>query len=242
MDLDLAVILCEFSYFAYEDIETVKKRFPKYKVTFLSKGNSEAYHFESDKFSAIAFRGTQVTENLSWKDIFSNAKIRKVKWITNELKRTYIHRGYRNSFLMLSGEIKKLTKITKRPFYLTGHSLGGALATICSTYIDVTATYTFGSPRVGNKAFSSVLKDRELHRFVYGNDIAPKHPFSILGYWHGGTPWIIKKNGKLLNKWSLLNMLIVPLTPKGITLGTIDHSILGYFLHLKRLQDSKVKV
>jgi triacylglycerol lipase len=235
MDLNLAVLLCEFSYFSYEDIEVVKKRFPKYKVTFLSKGNSEAYHFESSDFSAIAFRGTQVTENLSWKDIFSNAKIRKVRWVTNELKRTRIHRGYRNSFLMLSGEIRKLSKITKRPFYLTGHSLGGALATICSTYIDATATYTFGSPRIGNRTFAKVLKDRKLHRFVYENDIAPKWPFGFLGYRHGGTPWIIKKDSRLLNKWSFANMLLFPLTRKGIISGKIDHNILGYFLHLKRL-------
>lgn len=45
------------------------------------------------------------------------------------------------------------------PLYVTGHSMGGALAHLCAMYmqymfaLDDVRLYTFGSPRVGNYAF-----------------------------------------------------------------------------------------
>ena len=53
--------------------------------------------------------------------------------------------------------------------YVTGHSLGGALATLaahdirsalCALPVKTTvSTYTFGSPRTGNHAFARSCKD-----------------------------------------------------------------------------------
>lgn len=47
----------------------------------------------------------------------------------------------------------------QRPFFVTGHSLGGALATLASYRlmkmgVNVRGLYTYGSPRVGNQAFT----------------------------------------------------------------------------------------
>lgn len=50
------------------------------------------------------------------------------------------------------------------PVYIAGHSMGGALATLCSMYMTYAFTltnvrlYTYGSPRVGNEVFYEMAK------------------------------------------------------------------------------------
>ncbi|KAG0582718.1 hypothetical protein KC19_3G080000 [Ceratodon purpureus] len=74
--------------------------------------------------------------------------------------------------------------------FVTGHSLGGALAALYSTMLHFTgetevaskigAVYTFGQPRVGDQDFAdyanSVLKGKYF-RVVYCNDVVPRVPF-----------------------------------------------------------------
>lgn len=76
------------------------------------------------------------------------------------------------------------------PLFVTGHSLGGAIATLTAyhavNYHPEIYLYTFGSPRVvngllGNK-ISSVLKGRS-YRCVYGDDIVPRVP-PLMSYTH----------------------------------------------------------
>ena len=78
---------------------------------------------------------------------------------------------------------------------VTGHSLGGALATIAAMDIhdnlgiENVHTITFASPRVGNHDFAQQWNDRLAEssmRFVHENDIVPHIPFPQLGYEHVG--------------------------------------------------------
>lgn len=76
-----------------------------------------------------------------------------------------VHRGFADAYLSVAqplvARVRALLKKKARPVYLTGHSLGGALATICSMDLwaqlplsrhEISVT-TFGSPKVGNFAF-----------------------------------------------------------------------------------------
>jgi hypothetical protein len=68
-----------------------------------------------------------------------------------------------------------LAKDSGLPLAITGHSLGGALAVIAATRVHHLhpAVYTFGQPRVGNKAFSinaSALFTKSYFRFVHERD------------------------------------------------------------------------
>jgi hypothetical protein len=78
--------------------------------------------------------------------------------------------------------------------FITGHSLGGALATLYPVMLDyfseddakidldkkIGAVYTFGQPRVGDDQFSKyaskVMKEKYI-RVVYCNDVVPRIPF-----------------------------------------------------------------
>lgn len=82
---------------------------------------------------------------------------------------------------------------------MTGHSLGGALATMAAMDIrldfpmiplDKITFYTFGSPRTGNRAFTdflfSLFPNGGNQRVTHFNDSVPHVPPYDLGYSHVG--------------------------------------------------------
>ena len=67
---------------------------------------------------------------------------------------------------------------TPLPLFITGHSLGGALALLATRLIapDVTgACYTFGAPRIGNYEFFRFIKT-PVYRVVNSADVVPRVP------------------------------------------------------------------
>ena len=72
--------------------------------------------------------------------------------------------------------------------FLTGHSLGGALAVAAASLLDqkgcnVEGVYTFGMPRAGNPEFRNDYNRRlgERTRFVHGDDLVPTVPPAHFG-------------------------------------------------------------
>lgn len=95
------------------------------------------------------------------------------------------------------------------PVVITGHSLGGALATLCAKALagkakveerpnPIAAVYTFGQPRIGNSVFAknydAVLGERTW-RFVNEEDIVPRVPGLIAGYRHAGQEVFLTSPG-----------------------------------------------
>ena len=85
---------------------------------------------------------------------------------------------------------------TSMEVIITGHSLGGAIATLAaaemelvnaSSRYNVSRVYTFGSPRVGNAKFATWYNNNtmsESYRVVHNKDIVPHLPFIDQGYHH----------------------------------------------------------
>ena len=98
---------------------------------------------------------------------------------------------------------------TCRPIYMTGHSLGGALATIIASVLaplhptrEVYAV-TFGAPRVGNanyKRYCDSIPNLHIMRVTHTCDIIPRIP--TFGYVHVGVAVQIKPVKFTLNPFS----------------------------------------
>lgn len=153
-----------------------------------------------DRKVYVVFRGSNEV-----KDWFHNL-MRLRKDIGSGRK---IHTGYYQQ-LMRSGAYEELANslldASKRnPTYdliITGHSAGGALATVFSYFVSTLfpwkniAVVTFASPRVGNRAFRDAYMETSnlSHtRVVNQRDVITSLPW--FGYHHVGEPVHIRKNG-----------------------------------------------
>lgn len=73
-----------------------------------------------------------------------------------------------------------------------GHSLGGALAVVLASRIQINEIYTFGSPKVGTRNFVKTLSKRNLihYRFVNEHDVITRLPLYF--YKHYGAEFNLK--------------------------------------------------
>lgn len=147
----------------------------------------------------------------------SSFKVQKTM-SSNEFNSAKFHKGFARAYMSISKEvmtfIKRLHDRRPRPIYLTGHSLGGALAAIASfdLYLkmglgpnDVFVS-SFGAPRVGNSAFRKLYNDRVPHhwRIVIGPDVVTKLP--KVGYQHVGKKVLLTAAGELFIDPNALEM------------------------------------
>jgi triacylglycerol lipase len=143
-----------------------------------------------DNTLVVAFRGTD-EKGYDW---ITNVRFsHQVYPYGNSDSRVKVHRGFITAYKSVRETI--LEKARQSSFdrvMCTGHSLGGALATLAAVDIQYNIAekevvcYTYGAPKVGNKPFASSYNKRvpQTYRFVNENDIVPKLPRWWNGYAH----------------------------------------------------------
>ena len=89
------------------------------------------------------------------------------------------HRGFHDNYRSVHEEIeRRLVGTENLPLYITGHSLGGALAVVATWYQSaqrLAACYTFGAPRVGDHRLMGLFKT-PIYRIVNAADPVPFVP------------------------------------------------------------------
>lgn len=129
-----------------------------------------------EKFAVLAFRGTEP----SLKDIKADIKANLVETQVGK-KKFEIHSGYLNQFESIQQKITEVlggANLKGYQLFITGHSLGGALAITATRFLasDTTgACYTFGSPPVGTVDFDIDITT-PIYRIINHVDIVPRLP------------------------------------------------------------------
>lgn len=114
-----------------------------------------------------------------------------------------VHQGFLNEWNSLKDDvINEVMRLRSSginyDILVTGHSLGGAIATLCSIELYTSLKlksrlFTLNPPRVGNSVFASWLDSLPIeHSFVVNNnDLTPHLPYKWLGFRHAGRQiWI----------------------------------------------------
>lgn len=200
----------------------------------------------SDKRINVVFRGSD--ELSDWlhnffifkKNINNNIKVNNIK----------VHSGFykllfnNNLYTDILNEIKKLTnQYTDYTLNVTGHSLGGALATLFGFFLSYSITskiyiFSFASPRVGNRIWANIFNNKEnlIHyRFVNQKDIVTAIPYFY--YSHCGNYININKNSSVhvINKqdYKDINSIINYYSAR-------DHNIDNYYINFNLCYNIKI--
>lgn len=204
-NLNNAWWLAEASTLVYADEEFARSQFSNAglsEVRFFDKLSTQCYIASNDQFAIVAFRGSEI-----WKkegkvdlkkvmaDLKADVDIRLTDWPAGGK----VHRGFKEAleevWFDLLPHLKQLHRKGCK-IWMTGHSLGAALATLCaSRYGYVQGVYSFGSPRVGDEGFSEKFAVKA-YRIVNSEDIVSRVP-PRGAYVHVGELKFIGRDGIL---------------------------------------------
>ncbi len=194
-----SLLFSELSMLSYKDEPEARQAAEAIgfsNVQFFDNDGSQAYRFENTFDCVIASRGTEPHE---WNDIQADANAATV--LAETAGR--VHRGFKKEVDDLWPMLELVLRSNTKPLWFCGHSLGGAMATICAarcylSYIpsNPEQLFTFGSPRVGNRRYVSYVNLKH-YRWVNNNDIVARVPPAWMGYCHRGIEVYLDYRGRI---------------------------------------------
>lgn len=163
----------------------------------ISVGNTQVFVGENDDHILAAFRGTEAPTSLEGiKDWLLTDAVNLLILPDGQLGTDFVaagvgarfHLGFMKALADIWGPLAESVNAAmekkERPLWITGHSLGGALAQLAAwrfgrQFVQVHQVYTFGAPMVGNQVATDAF-DRELsgkiYRYVNAPDLVPTLP------------------------------------------------------------------
>jgi hypothetical protein len=158
--------------------EAARERLGLEAVPFLSKvTRTRGYLGVCDDYAILAFRGSDPVTLPNWvTDVV-------VKLVPCDEYGGRVHHGFSSVLRHAWHKVERLLERARdKPLFLAGHSMGGALAVLTACRLakagrPPVATYTFGSPRIGDRAFCAGYR-LPTYRVVNGLDLVPEMPLA----------------------------------------------------------------
>lgn len=147
------------------------------ETIFFDENSTQGFIARKGSEVLLSFRGTKGTSD--W--------IANLDFLKTRTDYGKVHTGFLKAYEAVRDTIlAEIFSVPNHKIFITGHSLGGALACIAAADIaelghgdKINGIYTFGQPRTGNSAFKKFIKTNfqdQMFRFVYDDDIVPRIP------------------------------------------------------------------
>lgn len=239
--------LAEFSLLIYAEAEYIDYRLQSLAIEKVIRQEAAGLRVLVLVFSThvvVVFRGTTIDCRAN---ILTDLKCLPVAYG----RHGYVHQGFLQGLHSLWKPLYQSLWpfLDGRPVWFTGHSLGGALATLAFERLQQNAfLVSFGAPRVGNQRFCKRVA-RPAFRVVNNNDIVPHLPPGG-GYQHCGELIYLDCDGQILQRPDLWRQVKSAMAGhhqhlvkwweaqnQGLSLqipwdSLVDHSPFHYGLHL----------
>jgi hypothetical protein len=158
------------------------------------------YTFDEDDRTIVAIRGTRPAEIRNW---IANAIVTGAR---DTIVRVDVHEGFLVAARVVEASLSASLD-RRRHIHLTGHSLGGALATLLALRLErrgyTVSVTTFGAPKL--TTFAAFAKEPRLHqlplqRIVNAGDVVPHFPTMMDAtgtrvYTQFGREWVLNEAG-----------------------------------------------
>ena len=148
----------ELATIAYDDALKFRLKHPDALFFDCEGEDVQFYSCIIDEKLIIVFRGSSSLEDFVADANFLQSSVPREISMTSGIK---CHTGFLNQFMAALPALVKILGTCENDVVVIGHSLGGALATLCAMSIKCGSLksprnvncITFGSPRVGNSLF-----------------------------------------------------------------------------------------
>ena len=204
----------------------------------------------------IALRGT----TLSFADVIADIDFRKIDFGWGFRAKMQVHHGFFDAVLECFDEVvenvKALTGGARVPLYVTGHSLGGAMAAVLNARLaeadyhprfrpriygipDVTSCYSFGMPRFQDVTAKAILP--QPYHIFNELDVIPTLPPTVLGFADAPNERCLNANSQLATLVEKGNLPFRIKSFKPSILGISDHRMERYLERLDAMRLSSEK-
>jgi triacylglycerol lipase len=188
---------CDLAYYGEPEGPAKYRSELGLEAKLISVDNTQVYVAENDQAIIVAFRGSEEPSSLDGlKDwLLTNANNylilpegRSGTDFAAAGVGTRFHRGFLDALEMiwapLFAAVDQALKTKERPLWVTGHSLGGALALLAAwrfqrSFLPVHEIVTFGAPMIGNEAAAKAFEQEfsgKIFRYVDLDDLVPHLP------------------------------------------------------------------
>jgi len=195
----IALNCAEASQISYGNADQIKNETSTWgfeRGEFFNEGGTQGFVAWDSKIVLVSFRGTK--ELGDW---LINLNVMRKQNPPNYGK---VHTGFYDGFDCVRAQVIELLNEANadgKTIWITGHSLGGAIATIMAAELleehKIDGIYPFAHPRVVNRRaqglFRTHYQDR-FFRFVNDDDVVPKLPALLK---HVGTVLWFDKDGSM---------------------------------------------
>ena len=173
-------------------------------------------------FTILVFRGTKGL--LGWPTNMNSI-------LTSWSGGGSVHLGFKTGFTGLWEKIEPVLSKMETPLFITGHSLGGAMAVLAASRRPDAVAYTFGAPQTGDAAFARALECNRVYRVENACDVVTTLPpaAALMGYCPVGFPIRLGDDNNKAFNCDTIRKMVDP--PEFLT----DHSPINYTIRIENM-------